>query len=153
MKKSLISVALLMVAVVLLNSGCASYMVYKNSKRNVALLRAIASGDEPAIKAIQLGDDGVGVGINVTALDTIKENPLGQAGAAILDAVVIYGIKEGVEYLNEKDDDDRNTSGDANGTGDITVNVDNSDDTDINVEVSIENDSTVNTDSGDGDHR
>jgi hypothetical protein len=107
-------------------TGCASYMVMKHSKRKVAYRRAVARGDDAAIKAIRLGD-GAGIGIDVTNIDAIMEEPLLQLGAALLDAAIIYGGYEGIRALNDDDDDDggeRNVhiNGDNNN---VTVEGDN----------------------------
>jgi len=101
-------------------SGCASYMVYKDSQKKVAYRHAVASKNEVAIKAIEMGNGGVGIGIDVTALDALKEQPLMQFFAAILDSGIIYAGYRGVEELNNNDDKHPNTtvivSGDGNNT-------------------------------------
>ena len=89
--------------IMMFTSGCASYMVYKNSEQKVAARKAFARGDQVAIKAIQLGNDGVGIGIDVSNWEALKEQPLLQLGAAILDAGLVYGGYKGVESLNEND--------------------------------------------------
>ena len=111
-------------------SGCASYMVYKNSEQKVAARKAFARGDQAAIKAIQLGNNGVGIGIDVSNWETLKEQPLLQLGAAILDAGMIYGGYKGVESLNEDSSDhgttiningDKNNTTIVNGDGNTTT--------------------------------
>ncbi len=100
MKKSILMISFMLVIMVLANS-CASYAVYKKSERKVLTRRALAIGDQAAIKAVKLGDDGVGVGIDITKWDTLTEQPLLQLGAAILDAIIAYGAYNGVKALDD----------------------------------------------------
>lgn len=111
-----LTVALLLMAY---GTGCASYLVLEQSKKRVSYKRAVARGDEAAIKAINMGEGTVGVGIDVTNLEALKEQPLLQLGAAVLDALMIYGSYEGINSLgnNDKKQDDGNTitvTGDKN---------------------------------------
>ena len=54
-------VLILLVGFVISFSGCASYMSYKASEKEIVGQRVMASGNEAAIKAFRLGDT-VGVG-------------------------------------------------------------------------------------------
>lgn len=98
-------------------TGCCSYMVMKNSERKIAYRRAVARGDEAAIKAVAMGD-GVAIGLDVTNLDALTEQPLLQIGAALLDALLVYGTYEGVRSLDDDDDDKRDGGNDIQITGD-----------------------------------
>lgn len=93
-----------MVVLVALVSGCFSPAVYSQSKQKVALRKAIISNNQAAIQAIKLGDDGVGLGIDVTKLEALKEQPLKQAAAAIGDALLIWGGYEGVRWAGDQID-------------------------------------------------
>jgi len=102
MKKLLKLVSLVLLSsVILLSSGCASYMVYKNSEEKVALRKAsVMPNKEEAIMAVRL-DGGAGVGIDVSNLEALKEQPILQFLAAVVDAGVILGAKDIIEGLNE----------------------------------------------------
>lgn len=101
-----IKITILCTILVCLN-GCASYMVYKDSERKVITKKAYATEDQVAIRAVQLGSDGVGVGIELTNWEALKEQPWKQLGAALWDAVCIYlGKKE----IDSKNDDNDNPS-------------------------------------------
>ena len=65
-RMSYLKIAVLSAMVLVIGNGCASYMVYKNSEQKVAAKKAFAKGDQAAIKAVQLGNDGVGIGIDVS---------------------------------------------------------------------------------------
>lgn len=108
-----------LVAISACSTGCASYMVYNKSQEKVAMRKAIAKGDEKAIRAVQLGE-GVGVGIDVSNWEALSEQPLLQFGAALLDAAMIYGGYKGVESLNDDDKKDKNVN-----TTTVGVNGDN----------------------------
>jgi hypothetical protein len=85
-------------------TGCASYMSYKASEKELVGQKVMASGNDSAIKALRMGDDSVGIGINVLAIDTLKEHPWRQLGAAILDVGLVYAAREGVDALSNSGD-------------------------------------------------
>lgn len=107
--KRLMSIGLT-VLLALSMTGCLSSMVYRDSEQKVALRKAVLSNNERAIQAIRLGDNGVGVGINVLALEAIKEQPIKQLGAAIGDALIIWGAYEGVTWAADEINGDNNES-------------------------------------------
>jgi hypothetical protein len=120
----------LIIGLALSATGCFSPMVYQESKQKVALRKAVLSNNEAAIKAIKLGDDGVGVGINVLALEALKEQPLKQAAAAVGDALLIWGGYEGVKWAADSWGGDGDDNGDQDSGRDsnrITVNGDGND--------------------------
>jgi hypothetical protein len=92
-------------------------------------------GDEVAIKATRLGSDGVGIGIDVTNWEALRERPLLQFGAAVIDAGLIYGGYEGIRALNDDNDGGGN---DGSGT---TVNLSDSNNNTINIVNGDNNDS------------
>jgi len=122
-----------------MSMGCVSKMVFDGSKQQVALRKATITNNETAIKAIKLGDDGVGVGIDVSNWEALKERPWKQAGAAILDAIIISVAKDAIDNLNK----DSGSGGDAN----VNISVSESDDTSISV--STERDDIITTDNSD----
>ena len=88
--------------VVSMFSGCASYVALNRNTRATALRRAEAMGDEAAVRAIRLGDNGAGVGIDVSSLDAIFDSPqnfLIQLGAAAIDAALVRG---GLHFRRKK---------------------------------------------------
>ena len=113
MKKIIMSI--LLVGLVLTSSGCASYLSYKSSQRELMGKRVAASGNDAAIKAYANGDS-VGIGVNVLAIESIKEHPWRQLGAAVLDVGLLYAANEGIKSVN----DNKNNSA----SGDTSVQVD-----------------------------
>jgi len=140
--KTLLKVTSVLIAATMLSSGCASYAVYKGSEKQVATKKALASGDEAAIRAVQLGD-GVGVGIDVSNIEALTERPWLQLGAAVLDAVSLYAANEGIKALNDDGDTivEDNTPSNASGGDTIIVTGDgntvNTGDTDTNPNLSL----------------
>lgn len=132
--------SVILIALSLQMGGCLSYMAMEHGRKQVALRKAVIKNDQAAIKAVQLGDNGVGVGIDVTNLEALKENPLLQLGAALGDAAMIYAGYKGVESLNNDGDDDK---------GDTTVGRDqvtiNGNDNHVNVNTSEEENPTTTT--------
>jgi len=105
--KHFLTIAIL-IAIMTLGSGCVSHYVLEGSRARVAMRRAIISNDERAIRAIKLGEDAVGVGIDVSNWEAIKERPLLQAGAALADAGILYGTYYGIKYMDDELDSDDN---------------------------------------------
>ena len=104
-----------MVLVALSTSGCASYMVASSSKAELKELK-----QETAIKAVQLGEGGAGIGIDVSNLEVLKAHPWKQAGAALLDAAILYGAYEGVNALDSKDSTQNDNTANMTYNGDST---------------------------------
>ena len=119
--------------IILLSSGCASYLSYQASQNEIIGQRVVASGDDMAIKAFRSGNT-VGIGINVLATDTLTKHPMRQLGAALLDLAMMYGTYEGVKSLDDggSENDDRSVavSGDNNN---VTI-IDDSTNTDVDIE-------------------
>jgi len=112
-----------MVALLSLSTGCCSYAVMKNSETKVSYRKAIARGDQNAIKAIDLGNGAAGIGFDVSNWEALKEQPLVQFGAAVLDLGIIYGGYKGVQSLNDSSSNDSSTKSDITitGTGNSTT--------------------------------
>ena len=102
-------------------SGCASYMNVVSGKKELMGKRIYASGDEPAIKAYNLGNGNVGIGFDILATDVIKAHPFRTLGAAVLDAGMAYGAYRGVEALSysKEDNNGRELTVTTNGDGNI----------------------------------
>jgi len=125
---------ILVLAAMLLQAGCASYMSYESSKAEIIRNRVYASGsqkgiqmlnrgydEETAIRAIALENGGVGIGVDVGSWQVLSQHPWRQFGAALLDAAMVYGGYRGVEALNDSGSGgDSNTAGRDNNT--INVN-------------------------------
>jgi len=90
-------------SLMLFSNGCASYLSYQASHREIVGNRVASMGDESAIRAFAMGDT-VGIGINVLAYEAITEHPFRQLGAAILDAGAVWAISEGIKELEGKRD-------------------------------------------------
>ena len=128
--KNMYKVIFVSAAVMLFANGCVSHMVMEGSKKQIAMQRAVISGDDVAIKAIRLGDNGVGVGIDISNLDAILERPLLQIGAALSDAALIYAAREIVDAIerglenDSKSEDNTKSYVEINGDGNDVVIID-----------------------------
>ena len=80
MRKTL--TAAVLAAAMAMQAGCASYMVAKGSQERVMQRRAINA---------HAVDGGAAISVDLLSLDVIGERPWLQAGAALLDAAMIYG--------------------------------------------------------------
>lgn len=135
-----------LIAISACSTGCASYMVYNKSQEKVAMRKAMAKGDERAIKAVQVGD-GIGVGIDVSNWEALSEQPLLQFGAALLDAAMIYGGYKGIDSINNGNDKDGNTTA-TETTSTTTIHVNGGDGT-TTVVIGDGNTTTSNPDNSD----
>lgn len=117
-----IYVITLLTSVLLLNSGCATYMAKKhwNEAQHQDAVRVEADGNQ------------VMVGVDLTAMTYLKDNWKWAVPAAVLDAALIYGTYEVYNELSEDDSSDidyvdgqnsSTASGGRDGTA-ITVNGD-----------------------------
>jgi len=98
--------------------------------------RIYASGNEDAIRALQMGaapataikavrvGDGVGVGIDVTNWEAIKAHPLRQTLAAFGDAGLLYATKEIVDSLDDGDASSSISSSTSTTSGGDTIIID-----------------------------
>ena len=134
--KKIISIVLLGC---LMFTGCASYSVYKASEQQV-YAKKIAKTKQNAVKAFADGETKtVGIGIDVLAWEAIMENPGKQLGAAILDAAVLYGAYEGVQYLRDSSSETKTTIYNINITDDHNNVVIVDDSHDVNTETEQSN--------------
>lgn len=118
------------VLILTMMSGCLSSMVYNDSKKKIYTRKAILSNNQRAIRAVQLGDGGVGIGIDVSNLEALSEQPWLQLGAAAGDAALIWGTYQGVKSITDNSSHNGDTTSgrdnvNVNGDGN-TVNVGNS---------------------------
>jgi len=90
-------------SLMLFSNGCASYLSYQASHREITGYRVSTMGDELAIRAFAMGDT-VGIGINVLAYEALSEHPFRQLGAAILDVGAVWALSEGVKELEGRRD-------------------------------------------------
>ena len=104
MNKSLTRTISLLLFITLIGSSCCSYAVYKGSHKNVALRKATLANNEPAIRAVTMGGDGLGLGIDVSNIETLTERPWVQVVAAIIDLALMYGTYEGVKAVDPAND-------------------------------------------------
>jgi hypothetical protein len=116
--------SVLVAGLVFMSSGCASHMSYKASQREIAEERIRFSGDEAAInalgkgipaeraiKAVRIGEDGVGVGVDVSNMEALTRHPWRQAGAALLDGLLMYGVYRGADELSRSGKDNNDDNG------------------------------------------
>jgi hypothetical protein len=116
--KKLFNNLLLLSGIVIMASGCASYMSLEASKTEIAGQKVVASGDQNAIKAFAI-DGGAGIGVDVGNLQALKKHPFRQLGAAAVDAASVYGAYLGFEKLadtinNDSSDTTITINGDHN---------------------------------------
>ena len=133
--KRLITFIALMV-IVINSTGCASYMSYSASQKEIYRSRVYASGDADAVKAMNMGTEprmaiqaikepGVfGLAINLSALDTIGQHPWRQLGAAAVDAATIYGGYLVYDKYIGGDDNSNGGGGNTSGGDNIVINGD-----------------------------
>ena len=124
--KKIILVGILAGLVCVTSSGCCSYMSYKSSERELIGRKIQASGDAGAIKAYNLGQDAVGIGVNVLAIESITEHPIRQILAAVADAGLLYAVGYGISELNTSSGDD-DADLPENATDSNIIQVNNSD--------------------------
>jgi len=96
---------IIILAILIDCSGCCSYMVYKNNEQKL---------QNRAIRAVRVGEDGAGIGIDIAALDVIKEGWVSQLLAGIGDAGIIYGAKELIENEDKEEQKPINLYGNNN---------------------------------------
>jgi len=160
MFKNIVIVSVL--GMMLLNSGCASYLSYKASKNEIAQNRIAALNDKDAIKAINMGvapvdairavrldNNGVGIGVDISNLDALTQHPLRQLGSALLDAALTYGAVQGIQSATAGgNNSSRNTSN--------SINVQNADHTTVTITDSANHSNTssaTDNHSGNGNNR
>jgi hypothetical protein len=124
-KRFVATVSILLVSAMLIMQGCVSQRVLEGSERRVAMRKAQITNNQPAIKALKLGEDTVGLGIDVTNLEALKERPFLQIGAALADALIAWGTYEGIKALEEElNDDDKKAQAEINSSADGNINID-----------------------------
>ena len=119
MKKALGIAAML--GLLVMNSGCFSVWSESCSRDELTLKKAVLSNNERAIRAVRLGDNGVGFGIDISNLEALTYHPVRQIGAALGDAALLYGAYEGVKSIT---DNSNHTSTSTVGRDNININGD-----------------------------
>lgn len=117
-------VSVVALAMILGNTGCASYMVYKESSRQVAMRKALITNNQSAIKALQLNGDVSSSGISVSFMEAIGERPWLQVGALGVDGLIAWGAYEGIKAIDESsggDSEDGGNDANQNAAGENTV--------------------------------
>jgi len=133
---------LMLILIVISNylTGCMSYLSYTASKNEVARNRIYASGDKTAIRLVNSGvpaeraifavplgkgdneNFGVGLALDLTAMDAVAQHPWRQLAAGVADAAAGFAIYYGVEQYTDNSNDSSTDSQTGNGTGDGDVN-------------------------------
>ena len=134
----------LCVLMLVFSSGCVFlHNSMKASNKEVAIEKAVASGDEAVIKAVKLDNNGIGVGFDVYNWEAFVKHPVRNTVAGAADAAIAYGMYEGLQSLSQSVS--VNTSRDINITGS----------TDVTVTISGDSDSSNNStdNSGNGNSR
>lgn len=93
---------LMLIVIVVISNGCASYMSYRYSQDEIAQRRIFSSNNNNAKEAIAFGvsprnalqivplQGGAALMVDIGAIDAIAENPWRQLGAAIIDGAAAY---------------------------------------------------------------
>lgn len=101
-------------------SGCTA-IAYRDSEREIRMEKAYynlsTSGvkDEAAIRAVRL-NGGAGIGVDFTKSEVLMKHPFRQAGAAVVDAGLLYGLYMGIDSISSSSSDSRavDVGGDGN---------------------------------------
>jgi hypothetical protein len=117
----ILSAIIIILIILIFSNGCASYMVMQNSKEKIARTKAYASNNQAAIRAIDLGEGAVGIGIDINNLEALTEHPWKQLGAALLDLASFYGAYKGAEKLNDPNKSTTNPSTTPDNTKDFNI--------------------------------
>jgi hypothetical protein len=139
---------IIMVGIMDITSGCASFLSYQASQKEIIGQRVQASGDEAAIKAFRSGQT-VGLGVNVLATEALTAHPFRQLMAAILDLGAVYGISEAIGSLDSGGGGSHGGSRNLNidNTGDAnTFNINTGDNSDSNADDNTNNHGDSNQD-------
>lgn len=92
----------LFMVLMLVQASCVSYHVLQESKEDIATRRAILSDNEAALHAIQMGENPAPYGVKVTNVEAVRERPLLQFGAAVVDGLLVFGGIEGVRWVRKE---------------------------------------------------
>jgi hypothetical protein len=120
---------ILAIFVILNTSSCLSYNTLKQSNQEINQRNA-----RNAIVAQKLGDDGVGIGVNLLDLEALGLHPWKQLLSACGDALMVWGASEATKYvqkeLNNDNEDNAESKGgipesSSSGDNNITINGDN----------------------------
>ena len=114
--KNKILIVVCLLAIIINCGGCASYLAHQNSVRRVGLKRALAVKDPEVLRAVALGD-GIAVGIDVSNIDALLDEPWVKLFCGAIDAAIIYAAKEIVEDYNDKSSNDPTEDPINNGMG------------------------------------
>ena len=120
---------LTLVTIMVANTGCLSLLSYNASKREIMEEMVVASGNqkgidalksgakpEQALRAVQLDNNGIGMGLDVGNIDALLKHPVRQTAAGVGDVGLLWGAKELVDRLGSTKSSGNN----------ITVNVSDS---------------------------
>lgn len=120
-------ICILLSAMALVNSSCATYYVYKGSEKIVATRRAMEMRD-PKAKAFALQKIKEGQidqsGISIPVMEAVKERPWWMAGGVFTDVGTGILVKKGFDSMTDNGNDasaqkgansaDRNVAGENN---------------------------------------
>jgi len=112
MQRQRIEIKLVLLAAILFNTGCASYLVARDSQREISRNRIVASQDKNALEYLRCGippevairaipiNNGIGLGVDLFSLDVLTNQPSRQIAAAVIDAILAYGAYKGIQSIN-----------------------------------------------------
>jgi hypothetical protein len=112
MKKYKIIIFIMLV--MLFCNGCLSAMVYEQSKTKAIQNKALS---------IKATNNQIDLGVDISKLDILSEQPFKQMFAAIGDALIVYAGYQGVKSLDSDSDNEPNNV--TSGGDTIIVNGDN----------------------------
>jgi len=111
--KKMNKIVCLFFVISILFSGCVSGYVLEESKQQVAIRKAYMANNAKAIEGLRAGKSNNEVEVEVSTWEALKEKPLIQAGAAIADALIVWGGAECVKWIAEQSEESKQDENDS----------------------------------------
>jgi hypothetical protein len=111
---------MLLISLVSIQTGCVSYMVYNDSKKEVALSKAIASNNTRAISALREGASPSKIeslGVSVSFLEAVSHRIPLQLGAGVADIGILAATYAGLQEINDSGSSNENAKPIENQSG------------------------------------
>lgn len=121
MSKKILTLIIL-IAVMMIQTSCVSYAVARSSEQRLA--------DRGAIVIEPDGDRGIRAGIDLLRIDVLREQPVRQIGAAVVDGLILYAVYD--KYIDtsssgiRRDTQSTGIGANSRGEGNATVILNNS---------------------------
>jgi len=139
--KTILKLMTVVALLTVVSSGCVSYSAIQHTKSKIALRKAIQTNNVKAIKSLNDGSGYQNTGIEVTAWEAIKEEPLLSTGAGIADVAIVLGGAEGIKWMSDELKDEE-----ASNNRNTSVSINNSDNTSVTISGDTSTTDTTTTD-------